>query len=219
MMHIIRSLPLPMFILVVQRRRRICSLLETSLWGQKRWHSVTLSPLQSMFRLIKIRRYSSLFIILTRRLSEASLWRLEVTGEDRAYLVLTLALATLTSFHCARETLKTSTSQIRWRMFLADFPQTRECPPRRVSAVMKMKSRKMTTQNLRSKLNSKTRSVRAQLPIKKLTGMTKRVKKATMMKRMMQAIKTKKRKRIVGTTRHKSKKTMMGAQLPFSVRI
>ena len=104
-------------------------------------------------------------------------------------------------------------------MFLADFPPTRECPPRRVSAVMKMKSRKMTTKNLRSKLNSKTRSIRAQSPIKKLTGMTKRVKRATMMKRMMQAIKTKKRRRIVGTTRHKSKKTMMGAQLPFSARI
>ena len=104
-------------------------------------------------------------------------------------------------------------------MFLADFPPTRECPPRRVSAVMKMKNRKMTTPNLRSKLNSKMRSVRAQSPIKKLTGMTKRVKRATMMKRMMQAIKTKKRRRIVGTTRHKSKKTLMGAQLPFSAKI
>ena len=104
-------------------------------------------------------------------------------------------------------------------MFLADFPPTRECPPRRVSAVMKMKSRKMTTQNLRSKLNSKTRSVRARLPIKKRMGMTKRVKRATMMKRMMQAIKTKKRRRIVVTTRLKSKKKMMEAQLPFSVRI
>ena len=68
-------------------------------------------------------------------------------------------------------------------MFLADFPPTRECPPRRVSAVMKMKSSKMTTQNLRSNLKCKTRSIRAQSPIKKLTGMTKKVKRATMMKR------------------------------------